>query len=73
MVRIMQYGSSKPVLQVESLSIFSLCVNDHIRIEPEWIAREQSELADYYSNLIDYDDWILNPAVFKYSLGGPCY
>jgi len=28
-----------------------------IRIEPEWIPREQNELADFYSLIVDYDDW----------------
>ena len=58
-VRIVQHGSGKPALQAEALGIFSLCVNNYIRIESEWIPREQNELADYYSCLVDYDDWIL--------------
>ena len=72
-VRIVQHGSSKPALQAEALGIFSLCVNNYIRIEPEWIPREQNELADYYSRLVDYDDWMLNPVVFAWldNLWGP--
>ena len=63
-VRIIQHGSSKPALQAEALGIFSICVNNHVRIELEWISREQDELTDYYSRLVDHDDWMLNPAVF---------
>ena len=72
-VRIVQHGSSKPALQAEALGIFSLCVNNYIRIEPEWIPREQNELADYYSRLVDYDDWMLNPGIFTWldNLWGP--
>ena len=72
-VKIVQHGSSKPALQAEALGIFSLCVNNYIRIEPEWIPREQNELADYYSRLVDYDDWMLNPVVFAWldNLWGP--
>ena len=36
-----------------------------IRIEPEWIPREQNELADYLSQLVEYDDWMLNPGIFN--------
>ena len=72
-VRIVQHGSGKPALQVEALGIFSLCVNNHIRIEPEWIPREENELADYYSRMVDYDDWMLNPEVFNWldTIWGP--
>lgn len=59
--------------QAEALEIFSLCVNNHIRIEPEWVPRELNELADYYSRLGDHDDWMLNPAVFSWldTIWGP--
>ena len=72
-VRIVQYGSRNAALQAEALAIFSMCVNNHIHIEPEWIPREQNQLADYYSRIVDYDDWMLNPAVFAWldSLWGP--
>ena len=42
-----QCGSKKLALQTEALGIFSACVSNNIRIEPEWIPREQNELADY--------------------------
>ena len=60
-------------LQAEALAIFSLCVKNYIRIEPEWIPREQNELVDYCSRLVDYDDWRLNPVVFQWldELWGP--
>ena len=63
--RIILYGSRKPILQEEALAIFVTCVNHHIRLEPEWIPREANEFADYLSKLVDYDDWMLNPTVFK--------
>ena len=34
-------------------------------IEPEWIPRAENELADYFSRLIDFDDWMLHPAMFQ--------
>ena len=60
----MQYGSKKPDLQTEALVIFSTCLQQHIRIEPEWIPSDQNEQADYISRLVDYDDWMLNPEIF---------
>ena len=63
----------KAVLQVEALEIFSVCVNNSIRLEPEWIPREQNELADYYSRIVDHDDYMLNLSVFAWldELWGP--
>ena len=55
-VRIVQYGSKKPDLQAEALSIFSIYLKQHIRIEPEWTPRERNALANYISRLVDYDD-----------------
>ena len=72
-VRIVQNGSPKGVLQAEALDIFSVCVTNKIRLEPEWIPREQNEQADYYSSIIDHDDYMLNPSIFVWldSLWGP--
>jgi len=59
-VRIIQQGSGKPALQVEALAIFFyICVGNRIRMEPEWVPREQNQLADYYSHLVDFDDYRL--------------
>ena len=64
MVRIVLYGSRKPTLQEEALAIFATGVNNQIRLEPECIPREENEFADYFSRVVDYDDWMLNPIVF---------
>lgn len=42
---------------------FTLCIQNHIIIEPRWVPRE-NEIADYISRIVDYDDWQLNPLVF---------
>ena len=63
-VRIVLYGSRKPILQEEALAIFATGVNNQIRLEPEWIPREENEFANYLSRVVDYDDWMLNPIVF---------
>ena len=33
-------------------------------IEPEWVPREENQLADYLSRVVDYDDWGINKDVF---------
>ena len=72
-VRIVQYGSRQTTLQTEALGIFAACLSNNIRIEPEWIPREENKLADYYSRIVEYDDYMLHPAVFHWldSFWGP--
>ena len=64
-VRIVLHGSKKPLFQELALSVFQLCVVHHVTIEPEWIPREENELADYISKLRDYDDWMVHPVIFQ--------
>ena len=64
-VRIVLHGSRKPALQEEAMAIFSIGLNHQIRLEPEWIPRDENEFADYLSRLSDPDDWMLNPEVFQ--------
>lgn len=59
-------GAASQIFKRRSWESFSLCVNNHIHIEPEWIPEDQNELVDYYSCLVDYDDWMLNPKVFAW-------
>ena len=63
-VRILQVGSRQPQLQEVALKIFSLTIHCQIRLEPEWVPREENEQADYLSRIIDLDDWFLDPAIF---------
>jgi len=65
-VRIVQHGSCKLVLQAEALAIFTICVGSRIHIEPEWVPRKQNQIADCYSRLVDYDDYSSNPAIFQW-------
>ena len=65
--RIIVTGSKNPSLQQEAPAIFSTSVANSIRIEPEWIPREENELADYVSRIVDYDDWSLDYTIFKQS------
>ena len=58
-VRILTYGSRKPLLQAEALAVFHLCVAHHLTIEPEWIPRKDNQVADYLSRVVDEDDWMV--------------
>ena len=64
-VRIVLCGSKKPILQQEALAVFDASVKARILLKPEWIPREENEIADYISRIVDYDDWSLNPLIFK--------
>ena len=63
-VRILLYGSRKPLLQAEALSVFHLSVTHHLTIEPEWIPRSGNQVADYLSRIVDEDDWMVHPTIF---------
>ena len=63
-VRILTVGSKKPQLQTLALNILSVCLGNQIRLEPEWLPREENSQADLISRIIDYDDWRLDPLVF---------
>ena len=63
-VHIITYGSRKAHLQAEALAIHRICQQHAIQLSAEWIPREENELADYYSKVVDVDDWQLNPHVF---------
>ena len=64
-IRIIETGSRNPKLQKEALEIYSLAVRWQVRIEPEWVPREQNQQADLLSRMLDRDDWSIHPAVFQ--------
>ena len=50
--------------QTLALNIFSVCLANQIRLEPEWLLREENLQADFISRIVDYNDWRLDPVVF---------
>lgn len=72
-VSIVQNGSSKSDLQAIAISIFNICKLNSIVISPEWIPRDNNRLADYYSRLVDADDWGVSTEYFDFvsELWGP--
>lgn len=63
---IIPKGSMNRGLQQIALDIFSVCVKNSITLDVEWIPRTENEKADYYSKIIDYDDWGLSTELFNY-------
>ena len=47
-----------------ALNIFSVCLDNQITLEPEWLPREKYSQDDLISRIIDYDDWRLDSVVF---------
>ena len=58
-------GSGKPHLQKQAMKMFDTCISYQIRLEPEWLLREENELADFVSRIVDYDDWQFHPELFQ--------
>ena len=64
--RILDVGSAKNHLQDLALQIFSIRVQNDIKIIPHWIPREENEEADAISKLWDTDDWGIDPETFAH-------
>lgn len=62
---IMCIGSNNQDLQQEAVKIFAICRRHGIRLHPEWVPRHLNTKADYWSRVIDTNDWMLNPAHFR--------
>jgi len=64
-VHILSYGSRCEHLQRQALAIHYTCQKYGIQLTPEWVPREENELADYFSKVVDVDDWQINPDLFQ--------
>ena len=51
-----EVGSRHSHLQEQALAIYEVCMRHSIKLIAEWVPREENELADYYSKLVDVDD-----------------
>ena len=47
------------------MSIFELCWKHGIRLEMAWILRSLNDRADYVSRIVDFDDWGVQPFLFR--------
>ena len=68
-MRIIQAGSMKLDLQILAYSIFTICLNNNISLELDWIPRSENEKADFLSKLVDYDDWGITDEFFDFLNG----
>ena len=73
-VHILDYGSSKPPLQLLAVHIVEICLRNRIRLFPVWIPRDENSVADELSRCtleVDCDDWQLQPlvSIFGFPLG----
>lgn len=63
--RILSVGSTKTHLQDVAIDIFMFCLSKNIKLIPQWIPREQNQVADYYSKIKDSDDWSIDNNTFN--------
>ena len=64
--RILSVGSTKSHLQNIAIDVFNFCSKFNIKLVPQWIPREQNELADYYSRIKDTDNWSIDNDKFTF-------
>ena len=58
-------GSNKPHLNTIAKDIFCLTSAHGIRLSVEWIPRTPNQKADYYSKIVDFDDWCVSNDYFR--------
>ena len=63
--RIIEIGSPKHNLQNLAIEIFEICLKHDIKLLPTWIPREENQLADFYSKIVDTDDWSIDNQTFR--------
>ena len=62
--RILQIGSAKEYLHDIALEIYLYCLKHNIKIELQWIPREENYTADFYSKFNDSDGWGVDRETF---------
>ena len=70
---VIQKGSMKKELHVLSTEIASLCKRMDVKLQVQWVPREQNVQADLISREIDLDDWSVSDRFFNFidNLWGP--
>ncbi|MCP3663685.1 MAG: hypothetical protein GY696_14550 [Gammaproteobacteria bacterium] len=63
-VSVIAKGSPKQHMQLVAEQIFSTCLSLGCVLEPVWIPRNQNELADSISQIVDLDDWSVRKPIF---------
>lgn len=65
-VRIVNCGSTKVVLQELAKRIFDTAIEGQFTLEVAWIPRELNVEADSFSKTFDWDDWGISDHVFQF-------
>ena len=63
---IYKKGSMKQDLNNVALEICALCIRQNIHLTIDWVPRNQNQEADDMSKQPDWDDWGVNPSIFRY-------
>ena len=63
--RIVHHDSNKHELQDTAVQIFHRCVVNNTNLVVEWIPRRLIEQADYIGRIAEYDDWHVDPHLFR--------
>ena len=65
-VRIASLGSTKANLQEIAIGLNSVCVQNNIVLDVEWISRENNVVADGLSRILDVNDWGISQEVIDW-------
>ena len=64
--RIIDFVSRESGLQSDAKCIFEICVHHGISIKAEWVPSSRNEQSDYLSSIVDFDDWSVDPHIFRF-------
>ena len=70
---VLSVGSHNKELHQEAVAVYKLCRELNMRLSVEWVSRDDNVEADQLSRLNDPNDYMLDPACFRYidQLWGP--
>jgi hypothetical protein len=62
---ILRKGSMKPHLRKLAVQIRVALDDINCEMSISWIPRDENQIADYFSRAEDYDDWVIQDAIFR--------
>jgi hypothetical protein len=63
---VIRKGSMKIDLNISALGIHEVCMRKHIQLSVDWVPRENNEMADELSKVVDNNDWQVTVRIFDY-------
>ena len=64
--RILSADSAKSYLHNITIDLFNFCSKFNVKLIPQWVPRQQDELAYYYSRIKDTDNWSNDNDSFRF-------